>query len=329
MPYLAKNELKLEDLPKHEWLFSDRKELPDEETVAAYYWELGIETPEVIAEVKELRKQQTNPRQLDVKAIEKWCSSNTKPKGDPERRIDWMRRFRNQFPNVGGTAFHDFDAQFLTSWPEFPSQHWLQISEEIRKHVDEKRFRPRPGQLVFGKGLKNKESIGWFDTVPATFFKTQSGFGCNQISLLKGLEELNYLFKYVPTTKTPYGIADEDRWTEYRLVSFSWARSDRKLKADFVNWLKENRPDDRQPYHKSREDDSRRTTERDLLKALGAMRLLRHFKGNWNKAAEYSENFCVDKRGNPKPLYVEQSEWRDAKKRATEALSEFYRKVFG
>jgi phosphatidylserine/phosphatidylglycerophosphate/cardiolipin synthase-like enzyme len=65
-----------------------------------------------------------------------------------------------------------------------------------------------------------------------------------------------------------------------------------------------------------------------MLKALGAFRLLRHFKGDWKAAADYSEPFCRDRRGNPKPLYVEQSEWRDAEKKAAIALTEFHSKVF-
>ena len=34
------------------------------------------------------------------------------------------------------------------------------------------------------------------------------------------------------------------------MVSINWARSDRKMKADFAKWLKENRPDDRQAFHR-------------------------------------------------------------------------------
>lgn len=112
------------------------------------------------------------------------------------------------------------------------------------------------------------------------------------------------------------------------MVKLNWARSDGKLKADFAAWLKENRPDDRQPYHKSTDSDSRRTTEKDLLKALGAHRLLRHFKGDWNVAADFSAQFCTDKKGNPKPLYVEQSEWRDAEEKAVTALRQFYQSTF-
>lgn len=329
MPRSVNAQSKRNGPPKLEWLFADRKLLPDEETEAAYFWEFGLETPNVIAEVEAMRRRKVLSEKVDREAVRKWRSVNPFPGvRDDKRLVEWGNRFREQFPDyIVTTKFRHCDVHFLFNWPEFPSQHWLQIPERIRKQVDEKRFRPRPGQLIWGQGLKGEESRGSFGTVPAIFYKTESGLGCHE-AVLAGLPSIGGLVNYVPTGKTPWGVATWDRWTEYRLVKFSWARSDRKLRSDFAEWLKENRPDDRQAYHKSKESDSRRTTHRDLLKSLGALRLLRHFK-DWNAAAEYSERFCRDRRGNPKPLYVEQSEWRDAEKRAREALSHFSQKVFG
>ncbi len=331
MPRTANAQLKRLGPLKHEWLFADRKLLPDEEVEAAYFWEFGLESPDVIAEVEAIRKRQTLSEKVDREAVSKWYSANPSPGvGDTKQLTEWSNRFREQFPDyLVTTEFRNSDVHFLFNWPEFPSQHWLQIPERMRNQVDEKRFRPRPGQLVWGQGLKGKEVRGSFGTVAAVFFKTESGLGCRQYNFWEAGQGIGHLFNYVPTTKTPYGAANEDRWTEYRLVSFSWARSDRKLKADFSECLKENRPDHRKAYHKSKDSDSRRTTHRDLLKSLGALRLLRHFKGDWEAAADYSALLCKDKRGNPKPLYVEQSEWREAGKRAKEALSNFSKKVFG
>jgi hypothetical protein len=334
MPHLANTESNREGPPKHEWLFADSKLLPDEETEAAYYWEFGLETPEVVAEVEVLKKRKCLSFDVDVKAIEKWCAANPKPEGDLQRWIEWMRKFRKQFPNAGVTAFRDIDAQFLNRWPEFPSQHWLQVHEGIRS--DKKRLRPRPNGLPSLKGdilnphtwLKYGEAQK-FDTVPSFFFETNLGLCCHSWISEFMPPGIRYWRDWKDTTKSPWGFASADRWDELRFVKINWARSDRKLKSDFAEWLKENRPDDRQAYHKSKVSDSRRTTERDSLKSLGAWRLLRHFNGDWKKAADYSERFCTDKRGNLKPLYVEQSEWRDAEKRAKDALSEFSKKVFG
>src|SRR5437867_2386604 len=107
--------------PRCEWFFGDRKLLPDYETVAAYYWEFGLETPDVIAEVEELRKRKALPSRVDLKAMEEWCAANPKPEDHPQRWIEWVRKFREQHPNAGVTAFYDGNAQFLSHWPEFPS----------------------------------------------------------------------------------------------------------------------------------------------------------------------------------------------------------------
>lgn len=330
MPRFANARLRRDGPPEHEWLFADRELLPDDETEAAYYWEFGLETPDVVGEVEAVRKRQALSEKVDRAAARKWHSENPRPE-EPQQWGEWSKRFSERFPDyIVTTRFYDLDAQFLVRWPEFPKQHWLEIPERIRKRVDEKRFRPMPGRLVWGEGLKSEEARGTFQTVPGVFYKGSTGL-CWQEGdpeLIDRLGNIGALMKYLPTIKTPWGATWEDRWTEYRMVCLSWARSDRKLKADFAEWLKENRPDDRQPYHRSKDSDSRRTTERDLLKVLGAFRLLRHFKGDWKAAADYSEPFCRDKRGNPKPLYVEQSEWRDAEKKAVQALLEFHKKVF-
>ena len=336
MPRLANTESKREGLPKHEWLFADRKLLLDDETDAAYFWEFGLETPDVIAEVEAVRKKQVLSEKVDKEVVRKWNSANPFPGvEDNARMFEWSNRFQKQFPNyIVITKFRNYDAHFLHAWPEFPDKHWLQVSQDVRHN--KKRLRPHPGQMlgnptsIFDPNYwLEKDEAKKFDTVPSFFYKTDFGLACHTSINTYLSPVLNFWRDWIETTKSPWGFASADRWDELRLVEINWARSDRKLKADFAEWLKENRPDDRQAFHKSKESSSRRTTHRDLLKSLGAWRLLRHFKRDWNSAAEYSELFCKDKRGNPKPLYVEQSEWRDAENRANKALSEFFKKVFG
>jgi hypothetical protein len=313
---------------KHEWFFADIKLLPEDETRAAYYWEFGIETPDVIKEVEELRKRRDQDRLFDSKMLQEWCATNPKSENDPAKCIARVNRLRERFPGLRCTSFHDSDIHFLSDWPEFPSQHWLQIPERPQKRKARLLF-PQPGSVSFFDGLRWDESQV-FDTAVGTFYTNGSDLfwrdSTPDIDRLLGGIRLSA--KYLPTDKTPWGASSEDRWTEYRVVKLNWARSDRKLKADFAAWLKENRPDDRQPYHKSKNSDSRRTTERDLLKALGAYRLLRHFNADWNAAANFSAQFCTDKRGNPKPLYVEQCEWHDAENKAAKALTDFHIHVF-
>jgi hypothetical protein len=287
----------------------------------------------VIAEVEAVRKNRALSEKVVREAVRKWHLENPRPE-DFQRWGEWGERFREKFPDyMVTTKLKDYGIHFLYEWPEFPKLHWLQIPQTVRQ--DKKRLRPRQGESAWRGDIFNPLSwLKWseakkFDTVPSFFFKTNLGLCCHTWINTFMPPGMDYWPDWKDTNKSPWGFASADRWDELRLVEMNWARSDRKLKADFAEWLKENRPDDRQPFHKSQESESRRTTERDLLKALGALRLLHHFKGDWKAAATYSERFCEDKRGNPKPLYAEQSEWRDAEKRAKEALREFSQKVFG
>ena len=272
---------------------------------------------------------------MDKDAVRKWNSANPFPGvSDAQRLNQWTSKFNKQFPDYHVITKIKSLAGFLCDWPEFPSQHWLQITKGTR--AAKERYRPGASELSFFEGeiFDPRTWLKWseaqkFETAPSFFVQTDKGLCCHALVNESMPSGLRYWEGWNDTTKTPWGFASADRWEELRLVKINWARSDRKLKLDFAEWLKENRPDDRQAYHRSTVSDSRRTTERDSLKFLGAWRLLRHFNGDWQKAAEYSENFCMNKRGKPKPLYVEQSEWRDAEKRANKALSEFSRKVFG
>jgi hypothetical protein len=318
------------NLAKCEWLFGDRKVLPQDQTKAAYCWEFSLESPSIIAEVLSVReKAARKEKNVDLQALRNWHTANPFPGVvDSKRLSDWNRKLEESFPDYRVTTeLRDYDLQFLCNWPEFPKLHWLEVSEEIRQKTAKGRYRPLPGVPNIGQGPESDEYWGFFETFPAIFFKTEYGLACHT-EVRPGSRDIARFEKYVPTTKTPFGVMSEDRWTEYRLVSFSWARSDRKLKDDFAEWLKKNRPDDRQPFHKSNTSTSRRTTESDILKALGAFRLLRHFRGDWLAAAEYSQKFFKDKKGQPKPLYVEQSEWADADKRAREHLQVFEKRAF-
>jgi hypothetical protein len=335
MPRQPTTKLIRKGLPKHEWLFADKTLLPDDQTLAAYYWEFGLETPEVITEVEAVRKKKVLSQKVDLNAVRKWRAANPFPGvGDTKQLNEWLSRFNKQFPDYNVTMkLRDDYTGFLINWSEFPHQHWLQVPEKIR--ANKNRLRPEKNQLIWQGAIYKAEywlkrgEATKFDTEPSFYFKTNTGLCCHTSinSLLS--PGMDYWPDWKETTQSPWGFASADGWDELRLVKLNWARSDRKLKADFAEWLKENRPHDRQPFHKMREDDSRRTTERELLKALGALRLLRHFRGDWRAAADYTSGYCKDKRGNFKPLYAEQSEWHDAEKRAQKALGEFQQKVFG
>ena len=97
-----------------------------------------------------------------------------------------------------------------------------------------------------------------------------------------------------------------------------WGKTNTALRNEFMQWLRQNRPLDISPQEKRGT-----STTRDVLKALGAMRLLRGL--TWKQAADYTGKFHADKQGEQKPLYVEPSEWNNARQRAEKTIAEFVR----
>ena len=124
--------------------------------------------------------------------------------------------------------------------------------------------------------------------------------------------------------KSPGGISTDNRWEEWRMFRFNWARSNELLAEDLVEWLKDNRPSDRQQF-----DKGHRTSYRDMLKTLGALRVLHYFEGDTQSAGDYTANSLKDKDGEPKSLYADPSDWRKAERRAKELLGRFSREVLG
>ena len=314
--------------PPQEWLF-DSSSLPDEDVVAAYFWEFGLDTPDVIEAVELAREKARRYEGRNVEAYMKWILENPFP-ADFGQWGEWGKRSLAANPDYDLTTKLDYDTHFLVEWQEFPKSHWLAIPASIRR--DAKRMRP-----VVDKAGRWREPLNEayhradmeareFDSDSALFFKTQFGIGCHTWIPDYALDEntkVQWWREWAETTKSKGGMASADRWEEYRLFQINWARSDRRLKDDFAKWLKENRPDDRQALYNAEASASRRTSHRDLLKALGAFRLLRHFAGDWQQAAGFSVLFRRNGKGIPSPLYAEQSEWRDAEKRAKQALEQF------
>jgi hypothetical protein len=323
------------DYPPLCWNFGDHSLLPDKQTEAAYYWEFALESTQIIQEVKRIRKKIEKADQGGSDAFFRWAKQNPPP-SDVDKISEWSKRARAAVPDYDlSFSLFDYNTHFLIYWPEFPCEHWLEISPTVRS--DEKRLRPirdlpgNPSKNVWNPDYWMKRNeMKEFETVPSFYQRTAHGLACHtwvtQFNMTSGLD----LFKnWHDSVKTPFGYMSPDRWDELRLIRVNWARSDRKLKADFAAWLKANRPDDRKAFHATKGSDSRRTNHRDLLKFLGADRLLRHFKGDWLKAADFSASYCKDKKGQPKSLYVEQSEWADAQQKAKQALREFHSKVLG
>jgi hypothetical protein len=100
-----------------------------------------------------------------------------------------------------------------------------------------------------------------------------------------------------------------------------WARSDSKLKEDFGKWLEDKRPKD-QPGFQA-QGGSQRTSPKDRLKALGALRLKKAYKRDVGSARDCTSNVLG------KPLYKDQAAWIKAANKAEEHLREFQNKMLG
>jgi hypothetical protein len=115
---------------------------------------------------------------------------------------------------------------------------------------------------------------------------------------------------------------------EYRLVKVSVGAGHRKMKADFAAVEAETAPMLNGVSQIERER-SRKTSDRDLLKALSAFRLLRHFKETGREAAEFTALLCVDRRGKPGTCSLRRaSEWICKEAKAERTYTESFQQRF-
>jgi hypothetical protein len=169
--------------PWHQWLFGDRERLPEEETEAAYCWEFGLQTPEVVAEVEVVRQKLARYKKRDAPAFRKWMEENPRPDDIPQLR-DWVKRCYAANPDSDLTSrMLDLNAGFMIHWPEFPGLHWLQVPQAVRE--DKTRKWPladdgdwrckmwKPG--YWEKQMEARE----FGTAPSFFYKTKFGLACH------------------------------------------------------------------------------------------------------------------------------------------------------
>ena len=95
-------------------------------------------------------------------------------------------------------------------------------------------------------------------------------------------------------------------------VEIDLTASREAIKQSFERWI--------DSVHQNREIVVKKQgglTDADLLKALGAYRLLAHFEGKWKEAADWSQK---NRRDN-EPLYSDQPEWIKARKKADKFIS--------
>jgi hypothetical protein len=289
------------------------------QTEACYLYEYSLECDSIKAEAKKLRQKQVLS-EANRKKFEKWVRLNPMPRtqgverdtscdsaiahcenylmagaikgGERDR---WCERALKANPDIIVTTKLSHDLHFLGTCAHFPTKHWLEIPAGEREHLA-KQF--TPDRLQWGHDAFHMEKRGM---------------------LIQSLEDyLSSPFRYaggrLSAVKLPEHSGDF-------VVSWCWPRSDRKLLQDFKKWLEENRPTDQPPFHKTSESTSRKTSHRDLLKALGALRLTRAFKNDFGKACNHAWAVL------DKPLYKDQAAWIKATNRAKQQIETFQSKM--
>jgi hypothetical protein len=285
------------------------------ETEVCYLYEYSFECDSIIAEAKKLRQKHVF-REANRKKFEKWFRLNPMPPTqgvEPDtccesaiahcenyvmagawkggERDRWCERALKANPDIIVTTKLNYDLAFLGTCAHFPARHWLEIPAGEREQVA-KQFTPDRSQ--WGHDAFHMEKRGM---------------------LIESLEDyLSSPFRYTggqfSAVKVPQHSGDF-------VVSWCWPRSDRKLLQDFKKWLEENRPPDQPPLHKTGESPTRKTSHKDLLKALGALRLMRAFKNNFTEAYNHAWEVL------DKPLYKDQAAWIKAKNRAEQEIETF------
>ena len=275
------------DAPKvEEWNFSLCPH--PNETEACYLYEYSLECDSIRAEAKKLREKSILSAANEQK-FKRWLRRNPMPRTRGIEQDRWCKRALKANPNVVVTTKLSYELHFLGDCAHFPSKHWLQISAEERAQLGNL-F--RPDRMQWGHDAFHMETRGM---------------------LIQSVEE--YLSS--PFRNIGDWLPSVPEHSGDFVVSWCWPRSNRKLLQDFKEWLEENRPPDQPPLHKTGESTTRKTSQKDLLKALGALRLMRAFKNNFSEA-RYHAWEVIDK-----PLFRDQAAWIKAKNRAEQEIEAF------
>ena len=260
-----------------------------EQTEVCCLYEYSLECETVKAEVA-LLSEKARLRESNMEKTYEWLRAHPAPK-NREHEPEYFELARKAIPHFYVTSPLHKDVRFLAYCSHFPEKHWLEIPKPEREEIA-KSF--QPGRLEWGH-------------TPAHMAKRNM-----MIELLETFQNSPLRTPQLALQLKPHPAHS----AEY-VFSLCWPRSDRMLLKDFKNWLEENRPKDQPPFERTGAAPSRKTSHKDLLKALGAVRLLRAFDGNFQEARFHSLDAA------DKPLYKDQSAWRKAMRKAEDEIECF------
>ena len=273
------------------WDFVD---VPSDEIEPCYLYEYGKESPRIICEVTASLKRR-HYAESDAARIRRsdWFRSNPKPSEFRAQQIWEAKSLREIGDTITRTKL-DYEIHFLVDLADnqiFPEKYWLEIDSDRRRKL---LFRFSPDRFRWGSDPASMETRRLIIQTLQSFLEfRQTPLG----SYLSDVEHPNY--------------------SGPQVFDACWARSDNKLLRDFAEWLKNNRPKDQPGFQLSPHGASRRTTPKDLLKALSAFRLIRHFKGRIQAAKDYYHLITGTF------LYKDDSAWTTAKEKAEREIRRF------
>ena len=273
----------------------DFRHVPADEIEPCYLYEYSKESPLIRSKITaDLERRRYSESAAAKRRVSAWFKSNPEPTEETERAI-WQQKMVSEVGDTVARTELEPEIRFLIDFAEkgiFPEKHWLEIDPPDRhKHaVQEGRWR-----------------VG--DVDPASMEAKPL-----LIYPLEYFLELRRLFPMVGLSAKLPGHSGP------HVFDVCWARSKSKLKEDFGKWL-ESHPESQLGFQAH--GGSQRTSPKDRLKALGALRLKKAYKGDFASALDYTSNVLG------KPLYKDQAAWIKAAKKAEEHLHEFQKKMLG
>ena len=190
----------------------------------------------------------------------------------------------------------------LTEFPEFPAKPWLEIQAGLRR---DRIAHHSAAFTALANYFREKRGETAFKVLNPADFPVR----------LKAM-----LIRARTAKHSPYASGDRLRGeVEDLFCSIKWAEPLEWIVEDFRRWATQNRP-----KHITLVRDRSARTSRELLNALGALRLLRHFRKS-KKTTEAAIGKALEStqaQKTKRPLYATRESWLRAVKRAEEHLAE-------
>ena len=272
----------------------DFRHVADDEIELCYLYEYSKESHLIVSRITaDLERRRYSESAAAKRRVSAWFKSNPEPTEETERAI-WQQKMVSEVGDTVARTELEPEIRFLINFAEegiFPKKHWLEIHPRLRRRHAVQEDHWRVGD-VDPANMEAKPLL---------------------IYPLEWFLELRRRFPIVgPSAKLPDHSGPQ-------VFDVCWHRSDSKLKEDFGKWLNDKRPED-QPGFQA-QGGSQRTSAKDRLKALGALRLKKAYKGDFASALDYTSNVLG------KPLYKDQAAWIKAATKAEEHLVVFQRRM--